>query len=827
MNPERWRQIERLYNLTKERMPGEWSSFLAKACEGDDELRREVELLLAHDAGGEKTLPTEATQTQLGPGSELGSYRMEALLGAGGMGAVYRAWDRRLRRNVAIKVLNQSGTDRRHRSLLLTEARAAAALNHPGVVTIYEVGEIEDCVYLVMELVSGTSLRALLRAGPLELPSVLSIGSQIADALAAAHAAGVVHGDVKPENVVVREGGAVKLLDFGVASREYEDALTATKALDSIGDDKKIAGTLAYMAPERLRGNQRDPRSDLYALGIVLHEMAAGKRPFSAPTAAALIQQILNDPPPELRTGPPALVRAISRMLAKNVEQRHASASEIGRELRSISTAGEPAVVHPVKTKPAVAVLPFRVVMAGPDDQFLSAALADAVVNRLGATGKVVVRPTATVMRYAGASAEWTAVAREMNVDVVVEGSVQKLGPRLRVLVQAHQVKDLATIHSSKHDGGMDELFDLQDQIAEAVCSIFVTQKTSGPVSQPSPPTRNALAYELYMRATDRLLRVSKWDAQSAIDMLTQATERDPTFSDAWARLAQACVQMGVVFDSDPRFLSMAEDAVHKALTLDPANADAHCAQGQIEWSPAHSYQNRTALRALNAALKINPGCHPAQVWRGLVFLHLGLYTEARQGLEEALAAHPEDARTLVFLGHTAQYQGNYEEADDFITRAWRADPGSIWPNLLFPILPLYQGRPVEALEKLRVARQMLPEEPILVSAEGLVAAYEGDFKKAEQLADEALKNPRTMLHTHHLWHYAAGVFAMCGKPEKAVHWLRRCAEMGLPNYLLFGSDPHLRALHNRPEFLELMGRLRQEYAQYCEEFGTASVARF
>jgi eukaryotic-like serine/threonine-protein kinase len=821
MNPERWRRVEQVYHSTKDCKPGERSSFLVKACEGDDELRREVELLLVQDAEADPTILTAATQAQFGLGSMLGSYRMEAVLGAGGMGVVYRAWDQRLRRNVAIKLLNQSGTDRRQRSLLLAEARAAGALNHPGVVTIYEVGETEDCVYLVMELISGTSLRALLKAGPMELASILSIGSQIADALAAAHAARVVHGDVKPENVVVREGGAMKLLDFGVASRECADALTATRAMDSIEDDNKIAGTLAYMAPERLRGNQRDPRSDLYALGIVLYEMVAGKRPFSAPTAAALIHQILNEPLPELRIGPPALVRAISRMLAKNAEQRHASASEIGRELRSISTGGEPAVVQPVKTKPAVAVLPFRLVMAGPDDQFLSAALADAVVNRLGATGKVVVRPTATVMRYAGASAEWTAVAREMNVDVVVEGSVQKLGPRLRVLVQAHQMKDQATIHSSKHDGGMDELFDLQDQIAEAVCSVFVPHKTSGPVSQPTPPTRNALAYELYMRAADRLSRLNKWDAQSAIDMLTQATERDPTFSDAWARLAQACVQMGVIFDSDPRFLSMAEDAVQKALTLDPANADAHCARGQLVWSPAHSYQNQIALRALNAALKINPGCHQAQVWRGLILMHLGLYREARQGLEEALAVHPEDSRTLVFLGNRALYEGEHEEADDFIMRALRVDPASIFPNIFSPTVPLYQDRPAEALERLRVARQMLPEESTLVSVEGLIAAHEGDFKRAEQLADEALKNSRTVLHLHHLWHNVAAVFTMSGKPEKAIHWLRRCAEMGLPNYLLFGSDPHLRALHNRPEFLELMGVLRQEHEQYREEFGT------
>ncbi len=453
-------------------------------------------------------------------------------------------------------------------------------------------------------------------------------------------------------------------------------------------------------------------------------------------------------------------------------------------------------------------------------------ALADAVVTRLASTGKLLVRPTASVTRYVGKDMEWTQAAREMNVNLVVEGSIQKMGPRIRVLVQAHQVTGALTLYSAKHDGEMEELFDLQDQIADAVSEALVPQRQKT-VPPTAPPTKNNAAFELYMRAADRISRLNKWDTQTAVEMLTNATGFDPNFADAWGRLAQACIQMGVVFDSDPVWLAKAEAAVAKALALDMVHADALCARGQLLWTPKHAFENRPALRALNAALKLNPGCHQAQIWRGLILFHLGLYAEARQGLEEALAVHPEDTRTMVFLAQTALYSGDYEEAYELETRALALDPAGVWQNLFFPTIPLYLGRPSEAAEALRRASQMVPGEATLTSVEGLIAAHEGNFGLAEQLVDTAVESKKTLLHTHHLWHNAASVYAMCGKPQKAVKWLRECAEMGLPNYLLFGSDPHLRGLHNRPEFLALMSDLRREHDVNREEFGLAGGNHF
>lgn len=505
-------------------------------------------------------------------------------------------------------------------------------------------------------------------------------------------------------------------------------------------------------------------------------------------------------------------------------ETRLASGADLALDFRPISPGDELAAGRPASNRRSVAVVPFRLLISLPEDQFLSAALADAIVNRLGSTGNLAVRPTASMMRYSQAEVEWTAVAREMNVDIVVEGSIQRMGARVRALVQAHQISGSVTLYSGKHEGEIGELFSLQDRIADAVYAALIPQARSSAMTRNSrPPTTNALAYELFMRAADRMSRLNKWDAQTAIEMLSSATQLDPAFADAWGRLAQACIQMGTIFDSDPRWFQMAEEAVARTLDLDTANADAFCARGQVLWTPRHCFQNQAALRALNASLKLNPGCHQAQLWRGQILFHLGLYREARQGLEEALAAHPKDCRAVTFLALTTLYRGDYEEAYELYVQALALDPDSIWPNLFFPLVPLYMGRPADAIEKLRVARQLLPEEPVLLSVESLIAAHDGRFARAEQLADAALEQPRTMLHTHHLWHNAAAAFSLCGKPEKAIPWLKRSTEMGLPNYPLFSSDPHLRSLQHHPDFMALMTGLRGEHEGYQNEFGTGA----
>jgi tetratricopeptide (TPR) repeat protein len=300
--------------------------------------------------------------------------------------------------------------------------------------------------------------------------------------------------------------------------------------------------------------------------------------------------------------------------------------------------------------------------------------------------------------------------------------------------------------------------------------------------------------------------------------MLSRVVELDRDFAEAWGRLAQAYSQMGI-FEEDAKWSEQAEHAIAKALELDPIQCDALQARGQILWSSSRGFQIRPALRALNAALKVNPGRYTVRWFRGAILFHLGFYQEAEHDIEESLLANPEYAMALAGRGLIAVYRGDYDAAREYNERALAVDPAFPHAYIWSPMAPLMMGDLEEAREKIRRARQVVPEEPLITSIEGLLAAREGDLQRAEQLADAAcLQDRKSVTHAHHTWHCAAGVYALCGKPDQAIPQLRRCAEMGLPNYLLFGSDPHLRPLRDLPEFTALLTELRREHDRYRVE---------
>jgi len=423
------------------------------------------------------------------------------------------------------------------------------------------------------------------------------------------------------------------------------------------------------------------------------------------------------------------------------------------------------------------------------------------------------------VMRYKGTETEWAQVARDLNVDLVVEGTIQKMGPKIRVLVQAHRVSDGRTLGSAKHDGDVDDLFGLQDRIADSVSDVFVPREQASALPA-APPTKNPLAFELYLRAVDRVAHFNRFDIGSGIEMLNRAVELDPGFADAWGQLAQAYSQMGMFFDPDPKWFERGEAAVAKTLELDPVQCDAHHARGQILWSPSRGFQNRPALRAMNAALRVNPSRFAARTFRGAILLHLGFHKEAERDNREALLANPSFTLAMTSLSLIAQYKGDYQAAHDFNEQALALDPSFMHANFWSPLVLILLGRMEEAAARLERVRPMIPGEPQLAAVEGLIAAHEGNFKRAEQLADEATQaNTKSVTHTHHTWHAAAGVYALCGKPDKAMIELRRCAKLGLPNHIAFANDPHLRPLRDYPDFIALQSELRREYGQYRQEF--------
>jgi len=765
----------------------------------------------------------------LSAGTRLGPYEIVDRLGAGGMGEVFRALDTRLHRTVAIKILADTRmADPVHHRRFLQEARAASALNHPNIVILYDISNQDGMDFLVMEHVLGQTLKSLVPDEGMPLDTVIAVGAQIASALAAAHDAGIVHRDIKPANVMVTPDQQVKVLDFGVAKLNPLTGANPDGETETVFQNTApgiAVGTISYMSPEQTRGETVDGRSDIFSLGCVLYEAATGRHPFKGASALAIMHEIATVTPPA-----PSRIRAdlprsfdelIAACLAKSPEQRPASATDVAHALTSLAAPTGTSPVRPALGRRSVAVIPFRFRTSINEDQFLSVALSDTLANRLASNEKLLIRPTASVLKYAGTDAEWTQVARELNVDLVVEGAIQKMGPKIRVLVQVHQASDWRTVHSSHHDGGADDLFGFQDRIADAVSEIFAPRKNAASSEPAVPPTKNPLAYELYLRAVDRLLYLNKFDIGSGIEILRQVVELDPNFAAAWGQLAFAYAQMGSRFDPSPEWFERAEQAIATALELDPVQSDAQCARGYVLFSPARRFQTRAALRALNAAVKVDPNSILARMMRAGVLVHLGFYDQAERDCGEILLLNPNYSQALQIRSLTTLYRGDYHASQEWLDRCLKLDPAGILTNIFTPLAPLLLGRIAEARENLRKARQMVPDESQLISLDGLIAAHEGNFQQAEQLADDACsENRKSVTHSHHTWHYAAGVYAMCGKPEKAMVQLHRSAELGLPNHLLFAGDPCLGGLRGRPDFTELLSYLRRQNDELRAEFG-------
>jgi serine/threonine-protein kinase len=836
---EQRRWIERIFHGALECDESARAEYISRECAGDDDLRKRIERLLDSDAhtspadGAPGSPDGEPTLTQHEMiGAIISHYRIDAELGRGGMGTVFRAYDTHLRRPVALKMLTGSVTSVGGAgSAVLAEARAASALNHPSIITIYEVGEYNGQHFIVMELLSGTNLRSIIQKGSVEPATVFRIGTQIAEALHAAHSEGVIHGDVKPENVMVLPTGHVKLLDFGIARRF--GLTTQTAELHALGasgpPDHFFAGTPAYAAPEALCLSHIDSRSDLYSLGVLLYELVEGSRPFRATSPAALVDQVLHQPAPDLKVSPAGLGNrlgeVVNRLLAKEPDARYQSAQEVQIELVLAEREFEigPVVSSAQAGKQSIAVLPFRLLTPDPPSEFLCVALADAVINQLGARGEIIVRPTNSVLRYAGRITDPLLAARELNTDICVEGSIQKVGSRIRVHVQVWETGSRRSLSSAKYDGDDTELFQLQDSMADGIASVLGLAVPSA--AGQLPPTDNPIAYELFLRAVDCLSRINRWEVRSAITMLEEATRLDLHFADAWAQLAEACMRMFTLFEPDEHWLKQAERAVRRCLIVDPGNADGYCVLARIQWSPPH-FQIRKALRSITTAVRLNPGCRQAHHWHGMYLFHVGLHEDANREITAALAANPDDPLALFGIGHIALYSGDYDTAYKYHSRALATDPSNFYASILFPGVPLYAGDLDEAEERIRIARQVAPEDSVGSSWEALLFAKRGDIKRAEAAARKAARSKQLFTYSHHLAHAVGAAYAILGKTDSALTWLRRASETGFPNYPVFRDDPHLTGLGEIPEYRRFLSAMKRQWVAFNREFAHAGDVR-
>lgn len=569
--------------------------------------------------------------------SKIAHYAVRRRLGAGGMGVVYEADDERLHRTVALKLMLSVDQDEVSRRRFWREARAAAAVNHPHVCQVYEVGEDNGRMFIAMELLEGEPLSKTLRRGPMSVDQALPIAINMLAALAAIHASGIVHRDLKPSNVFFTPHG-VKLLDFGLARPELQTTEDPVEALTRSGT---VLGTPGYMAPELITGDPVDGRADLFAVGAILFEMLAGRPAFAGRSAVAVVNATLTEQPPALAGSPAvaAVDRVIRRALAKSPDGRPVSAQAMAEALTGLTKVGGQESRAMARPLTRVVVLPFRVLRPDPDIDFLAFSLPDAITTSLAGMGSLIVRSSATAAKFASEAPDIKVLAAEADVDRVVMGTLLRSGDQLRAATQLIEAPEGTLLTSHTVQSPLGDLFRMQDDIARRVVEGLALPLTGERRSTSPDVPHNPRAYELYLRANG-LART--YDAMpEARKLYEQCIELDPDFAPAWARLGRCHRVIGKYIEPSPDSDERAEQAFAKAIALNPKLSLAHKFYANLEADTGRASEG--IVRLLNEATRHG---NDAELFAGLVHAcrYAGLF-------DESIAAHTEARRLDPTIG--------------------------------------------------------------------------------------------------------------------------------------------------------------------------------
>jgi len=846
MHPERWRQIDEVYNSALERRAEERSAFLDEACGGDEELRREVESLLAQEG----TLLEHPVWEAMAPkvGARLGPYEMVAKLGEGGMGAVYRATDTRLNRPVAIKFLSIEWGDESARRRFQLEAKTASSLNHPHIVHVYEAGESQGRQFLVTEFVDGGTLRDWVKTENRSWRQVAELLLGVADGLACAHEAGILHRDIKPENILVSKNGYAKLADFGLAKLMDRPAPSLeTRTLTEMRTRPGVVmGTIAYMSPEQASGKPVDARSDIFSFGVVLFELLSGRRPFGGRSDLEVLQAVIHQPAPAVGEGLPAAVRAmVAKALAKDPAERYQSMREMVVDLRKVAreSGDQPAPVRPKRALRigavvvalaltmlvawrfwpragpprigSLAVLPFRNVSGDAGQDYFADGLTDALTANLARIGALRVISRTSTAAYLGSKKAVPEIGRELNADAVLEGSVARSGNRARITAELIQASSDRQIWAESYERSLNDLFTLQGEMAQAISNAIRVQLAT-PERQRLTQKRavNPEAYDLYLRGRYHAGRINERDIDQAIELFEKSAAMDSSFEPAQAMLARVYGDKSYYFHpDDPQWEEKGFAAVEKALALDPDAPEAHFARGMLLWGPSHAFPSREALGEFRKAISAEPNFDEAWHQHGVVLLHVGHLEQAWRDIDRALSINPANTLARFRYAPILEYQLKYADALESLKTVPKQAFLANWEyHRAWCLLSL--GRLPDAKRELESALAESPRDPggVLHSARAMLRARSGDRAGAKADIAEAIRIGKGFVHFHHTAYAIGAVYSVLGDVEKGQEWIENAATDGFPCYPLFEKDPYLERLRTSPRFREFLTRLRQDW---------------
>jgi serine/threonine protein kinase/Flp pilus assembly protein TadD len=759
-------------------------------------------------------------------------YQILSILGNGGMGVVYLAFDQQLQRKVALKFLHDHLlSDSQKAERFKQEARAASALNHPNILTIHQVGELDGRQFIATEFVEGETLRQLIDRKELNLTKALEIAVQVCSALMAAHDADIVHRDIKPENVMIRPDGYVKLLDFGIAKLTEESSPEAEGATLINTEAGTILGTVKYMSPEQVRGLEVDARTDVWGVGVLLYEMLTGSIPFQGETRSDTVAAILQQEPPFSQTNLPAkLSWVLTRALAKDREERYQTIKELrsdlesldknefqaGAETSTISTASGLNLPETVVTTGrkrlsriinSLAILPFVNESDDADAEYLSDGITESIINNLSQLPKLKVLARSTVFRYKGPEIDAQRVGQQLGVRAVVTGRVRQAGDVLMIGAELIDIGKEAQLWGEHYRRKMSDIFDVQEEIAHEICAKLKI-KLSGDDRRRlrRRHTEKSHAYELYLKGR------YFWDKrvidgfEKAIDYFHRAIEEDPAYALAYVGLSD-CYQLlsGYGASSPQENISKARAAANKALVIDPTLAEAHASLGHI--AMFHDWAWINAENEFKSALKLNPNYATAHHWYSICLRIMGRTDEALAHAKEALELDRSSLIIQTNLAILFYLIRRYDEAIEQYENVIDMDENFSVGHMIG--LPFEQKqRYEEAIASFRKALKNTQGDPEVLACIGHVYAVSGRAAEARGVLTELNRlNEKRYVQSYGV----AVIHAGLGEIDEAFELLEKGLERRDKSMSLIRHDPRLDALRSDARFQNLLERMGLE----------------